>query len=186
MRILVDQDGVLANFSEGFRKAWTRRGLPDYFGNWNSWDLADFVPEQHKKFILPVMQERNLFRYLKPIENAVIGIKELVIQGHEVYICTTPVTNSHWCEKDKKAWIKHYLGKEFLPRIIFTHDKTIIDADILIDDKPHIMGSVNKPRWKQVVYKQNWNSGKFTWSALAQRVQPESEPVERILLSYTT
>lgn len=38
------------------------------------------------------------------------------------------------------AWVEKHLGHEFLEQVILTRDKTLITGDILIDDKPDILG----------------------------------------------
>lgn len=38
------------------------------------------------------------------------------------------------------AWIEKHLGYDFLDQIILTRDKTVVTGDILIDDKPDILG----------------------------------------------
>ena len=43
------------------------------------------------------------------------------------------------------AWVEKHLGHEFLEQIILTRDKTLITGDILIDDKPDILGKEFMP-----------------------------------------
>ncbi len=38
------------------------------------------------------------------------------------------------------AWVEKHLGYDFLEQVILTRDKTLIAGDILIDDKPDILG----------------------------------------------
>ena len=38
------------------------------------------------------------------------------------------------------AWVEKHLGQEFVEQVILTRDKTLISGDILIDDKPDIIG----------------------------------------------
>ncbi len=38
------------------------------------------------------------------------------------------------------AWVEKHLGHDFLEQVILTRDKTLITGDILIDDKPDILG----------------------------------------------
>ena len=44
------------------------------------------------------------------------------------------------------AWVEKHLGHDFLEQVILTRDKTLITGDILIDDKPDILGK----DWKRV------------------------------------
>lgn len=43
------------------------------------------------------------------------------------------------------AWVEKHLGHEFLEQVILTRDKTVITGDILIDDKPDILGKELMP-----------------------------------------
>lgn len=38
------------------------------------------------------------------------------------------------------AWVEQHLGHDFLEQVILTRDKTVITGDLLIDDKPDILG----------------------------------------------
>lgn len=38
------------------------------------------------------------------------------------------------------AWVEQHLGHDFLEQVILTRDKTLITGDLLIDDKPDILG----------------------------------------------
>lgn len=38
------------------------------------------------------------------------------------------------------AWVEKHFGPEFLEQIVLTRDKTVVSADLLIDDRPDITG----------------------------------------------
>ena len=38
-------------------------------------------------------------------------------------------------------WIQAYMGKDWIKRMVVTRDKTVVKADLLIDDKPRITGT---------------------------------------------
>lgn len=38
------------------------------------------------------------------------------------------------------AWVEKHLGGDFLEQVILTRDKTVVSGDILIDDKPDVLG----------------------------------------------
>lgn len=40
------------------------------------------------------------------------------------------------------AWVERHLGPDFLEKVILTRDKTIVSGDILVDDKPDILGRI--------------------------------------------
>lgn len=44
------------------------------------------------------------------------------------------------CVRVQYAWVEKHLGYDFLEQVILTRDKTLISGDVLIDDKPDILG----------------------------------------------
>lgn len=38
------------------------------------------------------------------------------------------------------AWVEKHLGPDFLDQVVLTRDKTVVSADLLIDDRPDITG----------------------------------------------
>uniref|UniRef100_A0A8C2FCT0 5',3'-nucleotidase, mitochondrial n=1 Tax=Cyprinus carpio TaxID=7962 RepID=A0A8C2FCT0_CYPCA len=56
------------------------------------------------------------------------------------------------CVCPQYAWVEKHLGSEFLEQIILTRDKTIVTGDILVDDKPDILGVEPNPSWEHVLF----------------------------------
>lgn len=46
------------------------------------------------------------------------------------------------------AWVEKHFGPEFLEQIVLTRDKTVVSADLLIDDRPDITGK-RGARWQE-------------------------------------
>ena len=72
------------------------------------------------------------------------------------------------CKPEKFAWVEEHLGSKWASRIIMTRDKTLVHGDVLIDDKPNIVG-VRAPTWKHILYDQPYNQHcadqeRLTWS----------------------
>ena len=57
---------------------------------------------------------------------------------------------------EKYTSVERMFGASFQERLIITRDKTHVQGDILIDDKPHISGSKPRP-WKHVIFSQSYN-----------------------------
>ncbi|XP_064234208.1 5'(3')-deoxyribonucleotidase, mitochondrial-like isoform X2 [Aotus nancymaae] len=105
LRVLVDMDGVLADFEGGFLRKFRARfpdqpfiALEDRRGFW--------VSEQYSR--------------LRP------GLSY--------------------------AWVEKHLGPDFLEQIVLTRDKTVVSADLLIDDRPDITGAEPTPGWEHVLF----------------------------------
>jgi 5'-nucleotidase len=167
--VLVDQDGVLANFEKGHSDQCKALGygahivaeMRDY------WQLLDGLTREEVQKVLDVWYTPGFFLNLEPLPGAVATLHEWKHQGHEVFICTTPMKGHRTCAHEKEEWVKKYLGSEFVGRLIMTHDKTMVHGDLLIDDKPEITGA-REPHWEHIIYDQRYNRGvthkrRITW-----------------------
>lgn len=109
MIILVDLDGVLADFELGL----------------NSCSLS--VDEAKIK--------EGFFLNLQLIQGGIMGLNRLIDLGHEIFICSTSPWDNPMALAEKRIWVENNLGEYFKKRIIFTHHKNLIKADYLIDDR---------------------------------------------------
>ncbi len=168
MRILIDMDGVLADFLAGFKQAWVDRGLPPYFDTTlEQWDLNHYVPVHHRELVDVLMQQQGFFRGLPVMPGAVDAVLGMLEAGHALWVCSTPVAESAYCEGEKKSWLRAHFGETFARRMVFTHDKTLVKGDLLIDDKPKIVGE-HTPEWEHVLFDHSYNRGienqrRLTW-----------------------
>ena len=154
MLILVDQDGPLANFEEDFLKEW-RLQFPDF----NYIPLEErttfYIQEQHpayfKHIIKDIFKAPEFFLNLPPVEGAIEAITQMIDMGHEVKICTSPLSAYENCILEKYQWIEKHLGRGLTKHIILTKDKTLVRGDVLIDDKPEVEGTLT-PTWEHVLF----------------------------------
>ena len=171
MIILVDQDGVLADFEGRFLELW-REWYPDeaYAPNEDrtSFQITDAYPPELKDQVEGVYNSLGFILSLPPIAGAVEAIQEMVALGHTVRICTSPLTRYEDCVLEKYAWVEKYFGIDFVRNLILSKDKTFIRGDILIDDKPEIKGFMT-PEWEHVIFDRPYNRHvtdrrRITWS----------------------
>jgi 5'(3')-deoxyribonucleotidase len=82
----------------------------------------------------PEMYREGFFQNLKPYKSALYAIAALMRSGkYDVYICTKPLATSLISYTEKaKSIAKHF--PMLLDKIIMIQDKSMINADILIDD----------------------------------------------------
>ena len=59
--------------------------------------------------------------------------------------------NSETCAQEKLAWVRRHVGLEFVRRTIITADKTLVQGDFLLDDRPDITGDA-APTWKHLLF----------------------------------
>jgi len=173
--VLVDQDGVVADFERALFGAFRAE-----HGSARSIDLADrrtfYAREQYAKqfgsewgrAVRAITSSEGFYRNLPVIPGAPRALREMLEVGHDVFLCTSPLTGSPWCVPEKLAWVEEHLGKDhlgkpWLDRVIIVKDKTLVGDRlrrcILVDDRPAITGMVNPPPWKHVLFDAPYNRG---------------------------
>lgn len=160
MKILVDMDGVLANFELGFLDNF-KSEFPEIkefipLEDRKIFHIKKQYPEELKDKVDEIIFAKGFFKSLPPISGSIDGIKKLRSLGHEVFICTSPLRNYKNCVLEKYEWVDQYLGGDFVSKIILSRDKTMVNGDILIDDRPEILGS-HIPTWEHVLFRQPYN-----------------------------
>lgn len=159
MIILLDQDGVLADFEHAFIDAWRARHpdiAPVAFDDRKSFYIReDYAPELRAK-AEAIYTAPGFIRNLPPVPGALDAVKELLALGMDVRICTSPLSQFENCVAEKYLWVEKHLGRDATNRLVLTKDKTLVHGNLLIDDKPHIQGAV-KPRWKHILFDAPYN-----------------------------
>lgn len=200
MHILVDMDGTIADWGKQYDAdlnafGWQAADIP------RTKDQKAFNLKQDRsitecRIIDAVMNRPGFYAELEPIPGAIDALKRLVADGHEVSIASSPWWPNPTCVQDKHDWLVKHLGPEWADRLVITKDKTLVDGDILIDDKPEITGKI-EPRWEHILFDQPYNSHvinghrMYSWSqaevdlALLQHgVKKEPKPVRDTLRVY--
>jgi len=152
----VDIDDTLNDFKPTFCEEWDRM-YPDeihlspdeltgsfYLNECYPPDLADKVDAI---FLAP-----GFHRGLKLKPYASEALEQMVADGHKVSVCTAAHPKSPWMYAEKIEWLTRELGMSFAKRTHIANDKTLIDVDVLIDDRPEIRGDRDPPHWKHILF----------------------------------
>lgn len=157
--ILVDMDGVVADFERGFLESWQNRYPQKPFIPLNerrTFSLAaEYAQIGESVRARALYSEAGFFASLPAIDGAVealYALDKLV----NIRICTSPLTKYQDCVLEKYCWVDQNLGSKWVDRIIMTRDKTLVSGDILIDDRPTLFG-VQQPSWEHIIFDQPYN-----------------------------
>jgi 5'-nucleotidase len=169
MRILIDMDGVIADFDGEFLKRWRERHPEKFFipmEERTAFYVTNQYPEELQPLAMEILLEQNFFRDMMPIDGGKEALLEMDTMGLDVFICTSPFSTYQNCVREKYEWVENTLGSRWVDRIILTKDKTLVRGDVLIDDKPQITG-VDIPSWEHIIYDRPYNQGvnkrRLTW-----------------------
>ncbi|XP_053786665.1 5'(3')-deoxyribonucleotidase, mitochondrial isoform X2 [Desmodus rotundus] len=114
LRVLVDMDGVLADFEGGFLRKFRARfpdqpfiALEDRRGFWVSEQYGRLQPGLSEKAI-SIWESENFFFDLEPLPGAVEAVKQMAnLENTDVFICTSPIKMYKYCPYEKlpaAAW----------------------------------------------------------------------------------
>lgn len=168
--VLIDQDGPLADFERGFLENWKRK-FPDELcvplEKRRSLKVRDDYPEHLREKVESVYFEEGFCKNLPLVQGATEAVQSLIELGHDVRICTSPLSRYENCVLEKYKWVEQHFGREFTKRIIVTKDKTLIKGRYLIDDSPEIQ-QVPNIEWDHVIFDAPYNRAitsrpRITW-----------------------
>ena len=142
-RILVDLDGVVVDLMS---EAMDRGHFDHWPCRWNFYGCCT-------QMLMDDVFAGDIFAAAQPISGAINGVESLVSLGYDVRLVSTPWPSNHASAADKYAWVETWFGSEWVQRLTLTHDKKLICADALIDDRPGLVGP-----WRHIEYPQAWNS----------------------------
>ena len=123
---------------------------------WNDFAKSD---PRHKKAVYKILEHPEFYGSLKPIPGAIETVDEMRADGHDVIFVSSPWESNPMGYQAKADWLAKHYGSWARKNLILTSDKTIIYADVLVDDKPVIKGRLTDPAWERVFFDQPYNRG---------------------------
>lgn len=157
--VLVDMDGVLADFEKGVEEQFLAAHAVDLAGSRGDKYIQDAHPNFRDQ-ILAIPDQPHFFRNLPPVEGAIEGMQKIAELGYTPRICSALFTSNPLCESEKRIWLTTHLapilGETVVEEAIFTSSKADYDGIALIDDKAIIRNAANA-RWQHIIFRQNYN-----------------------------
>ena len=146
MRILVDLDGICVNLMEPWLE-WYECNLAEDDEEVSVEDITDKIHTivRGGKKVYDALNLEGWFNQLPELPGAVAAVQKMHDAGHHVVICSSP-GNSIYAPSDKTRWVFRHMPFLDKTNMIITHQKHLVNGDILIDDDPE----------KAELYKEAW------------------------------
>ena len=147
--ILLDIDGVLADFVLGFRQLANQRyGVPVY-GTMEQldWSFPDLTVEQQNHLWTEIRESKTFWRDLPVLPTNVLLLEDAV-DNHRVYFCTSRLGDS--AQYQTAAWLdeKFYIT---YPTVIVSSEKgrvaAGVGANFALDDKVKHVLQIQQESW---------------------------------------
>lgn len=160
MRLGIDLDGVVANFTAGWIGFYNEQfGTHLHEDDVDGWGVIPHLTHFHSMHHFwewaRHLDGASLFRHLDTYPGAVETLWELRWSGHDIVIITT---KPGWAIHDTFAWI----SEQRLPtrEVHITRDKWEIDCHLYLDDSPGQLRNYlrHRPDRGVVRYVRRWNS----------------------------
>jgi 5'(3')-deoxyribonucleotidase len=159
MRLGIDLDGVVANFTLGWMSFYNREfGTELEVADSKRWN--DLVDLTHFKNIGEFwrwssdLDGRSLFWHLEPFPGAIDSVRSLAEAGHQIVVITT---KPDFAVTDTHEWIdKHGIPTT---EIHILEDKWLVSCDVYLDDGPHVLPGLvaNRPEATVCRFVRPWN-----------------------------
>lgn len=156
MIIVCDIDSILNNLTERAIEVYNSRNNKNIkISDIISYNFYDCLPKEDADGIVSLFKEKSLWDSLKPLEGSQNGIKQLIKRGHQIYLATaTDPINFEW----KISWLKQYYPFLSEDNIIRIMDKSLLKADVLIDD---CLDNLISSSAERIVLNYPWNQNEL-------------------------
>jgi len=164
MRIAVDLDGVVYDFYNDFKDYVEYReqaDLPFIRPRWDFYEQFGLSEEEFINYCDEGVDDGWIFRQGLPYEGAIPYLEMLKADGHSLHLVTHRFFGEH-AVLNTMEWLKEW----DLPydTITFAKDKTIVAADLLLEDLPANVTASWDAGIPAVIMTRSWNED---WDAPA-------------------
>lgn len=154
--ILLDVDGVLADFVSAACREARALGFRLYPRNVDRWDLFSLMPFLTRDLVMGRCQAPGFARKLRAYPGAIQAVKPHI---KDVVFVTAPFGGSKTWAHDREQWLVDRFGPRI--EIVHTGAKHLVHGRCLVDDRPENVVDwwrehPNKPSW---LIDRPWNRG---------------------------
>lgn len=160
--VLVDMDGVLADFDTGVIHILQAKHphVPIQKVRRNFYIHHDY--EDHAELVRGVALRKDFFLNLPLLDDALWAWQQLIDLGYHPVVCSSPVRVSAHSAPEKLQWLeKHFVpvfGQYVADEAIITREKHRADGIALIDDRPEVR-DFDQAVWEHIVFDAPYNQG---------------------------
>ncbi len=157
-RVLLDVDGVLADFTSAWIEAYMKCG-----GNRitesdvTDWDFDACVPRASslREYIRSYTHAPGFATQLAPYPGAIKAVKRIMQVAHVAFV-TSPLSSRTWAH-DRAEWLRNHFGD---CTIVSTSEKHWVAGDLLIDDRADnvLKWLEHWPNGEGIVWERPWNA----------------------------
>ena len=158
-------------------------------------NLLDNFPKKKHAELKGIYSREYFFKDLSPSPGAFAALNDMEIMGMDVRICISASVGNNFTVKEQLEWINSNLGKNWLVRTVVCLDKSIIKADILVQERvdiemlfeKHKVRNKNKSEWKMVLLNKKYNerheknfailSSWYSWKESFKQARPDLSPI---------
>ena len=162
LRVLLDVDGVVANFVESFlREVEAVTGASFSHDDVTQYDLCKALglSRRDEAAVYDRVGRAGWASRLSLYDGAREGVLALR-EASDLYFVTAPVWAAPTWAFDRSAWIRRHFGVRH-DRVVFTAAKHLVAGDVFVDDKPEAIEAWRREhsRGRAVLWARPWNAG---------------------------
>jgi len=157
MIIGIDIDNVITNTTECVLDYINER-LPvihlEFEDTWQYW-LEEAIPEGYKWIVNQAFSDKQMWKNVKLIDGAAQYIRQLMIDGYEVYFVTS-TTSDNFRKKIKFLQRNLYLPPDYAENhTISIKNKQLLNINFLVDD--YLQNLIGKREYFSICLDYPWN-----------------------------
>lgn len=168
LNLLLDVDGVLADFMSGalkeLNRKFNRSVTIEEYAKWGQWGTYDYYGITVEQFWGAIEENPSFWMNLEPYPWTYDLYKHLKSLG-DVTILTAP-SNDPDCSKQKYAWLSYHLGIG-AKDIMMGHKKYLMAGHgILVDDYHKNVDAFVGAGGQAIKIPSNWNTPNLNWTTI--------------------
>lgn len=170
MRVLLDIDGVIADFTGKLLEMYNHMTNEKVkISDIKSFRVFKWVKDPNT--INRIIESPGFVMGLSPLPGAIDGVKEILDRGHEVVFVSNG-TNCPTSGHEKRNWLKYHFRNVWKkPPLVLTYHKHFVSGDCLVDDNPKNLNNLS-PSTAPLLWHQPYNANEkgytriYDWSHL--------------------